>query len=179
MSITFFPDNTVLVKLGYINRLPLIATLIPERGWCEVIRDECAASSRKPGLASLQHAPSIFPVTFVPTERERDLTFDLRDEMRRPGDAATKHVGEAETIAIIITTRRINAIFATDDSGAAAKAGAAGIKVITTWDLLRVAYRKNHITLTDAYNDARTLDSIGEGWPPCDRTLEAFANWIN
>lgn len=178
MRTCFFPDNTVLVKLGYINRISLIEALIPERGWCEVIKDECAASSRRPGLSRLQDAPSVFPVTYKPTERERDLTFELRDQMRRPGDAATKHVGEAETIAII-TTRSIKAIFATDDHGAAAAARTAGILVIDTWDLLRLAHKKDHITVAEAYADACHLDSLGEGWPPCERNLDAFTAWIS
>lgn len=178
MSTCFFPDNTVLINFGHINRLSLLAALIPERAWCEVVSQECDDSSRYPGLATLQHAPTIFGTALKPTERERDLTFELRDQMRRPGDPSTRHVGEAETIAII-TTRNITAIFATDDRGAASAARNAGITVITTWDVLRLAHKKNHLTLSDAYNDACLLDSLDRGWPPCARTFEAFEDWIS
>jgi hypothetical protein len=173
----FFPDNTVLINFEYINRLSLLGDLIPDRRWCEVIAQECAESARIPGLVGLGRAPGIFGAPLTPTERERERTFALRDMMRQVGDAATKHVGEAETIAIV-TSRGIKAIFATDDRGAGAAARAEGITVISSWDLLRLAHRKNHFTFSDAYGDAQTLDSLGRGWPPCARTPQAFNAWI-
>lgn len=97
--------------------------------------------------------------------------------MRRPGDDSTKHLGEAETIAIIIT-RKTSAMFVTDDGGARRAALAVGIQCIDTWDLLRAAHRQNHITVQDAYADALTLDSLNRGWPPCGRNLTAFTAWI-
>ena len=177
MSLCFFPDNTVLVNFGHINRLPLLAAMIPDRRWCEVVSQECAESARVPGLANLRHARDIFGEPLTPTERERSRTFELRDQMRGPGDAATKHVGEAETIAIV-TSRDIKAVFITDDKGARASAEVRGITVITSWDLLRIAHRKDHIALAEAYSDAQTLDSLDRGWPPCGKSLADFTRWI-
>lgn len=177
MSLCFFPDNTVLVNFGHTNRLPLLRDLIPDRRWCEVVAQECAASANVPGLANLRHVRDIFGEPLTPTERERDRTFELRDQMRKPGDAATKHVGEAETIAII-TSRSIKAVFITDDKGARSTAEAAGITVITTWDLLRIAHRKGLITGAEAYSDTQTLESLDRGWPPCGKTSAEFTRWI-
>lgn len=177
MSLCFFPDNTVLVNFGYLNRLRLLGVMIPDRRWCEVVAQECADSAKVPGLANLRHARDVFGEPLTPTERERDRTFELRDQMRKPGDAATKHVGEAETIAIV-TSRDIKAVFITDDKGARSAAEAAGITVITTWDLLKIAYRKDLITLADAYADAQTLESLDRGWPPCGKSLTDFTTWL-
>ena len=177
MSLCFFPDNTVLVNFGHINRMSLLGTLLPDRAWCEVVAQECAESARVPGLADLRHARDVFGEPLTPTDRERDRTFDLRDQMRKPGDAATKHVGEAETIAIV-TSRGIKAVFITDDKGAQAAARGAGITVITTWDLLKVAHRKGVITTAEAHADAQTLESFDRGWPPCARSLTDFTQWI-
>lgn len=176
-ALFFFPDNTVLVNFGHINRVPLLGQLTPNLAWCEVISQECAESARQPGLASLHYAGQVFGPPWKPTDAERELTFELRTAMMEPGDGPTKHLGEAETIAII-TTRQTHAIFITDDGGARRSAEAEGIKVITTWDLLRAAHRRGHLTVQDAYADAQTLDSLGRGWPPCGRSLVAFAAWI-
>ena len=173
----FFPDNTVLINFGHINRVPLLGRLSPNFTWCEVIAQECAASARQPGLASLNLAGQVLGQPWLPTTRERELTFELRSEMMKPGDGPTKHLGEAETIAII-TTRKTFAIFVTDDHGAARAARANNIKVITTWDLLAAAHRRGHLSLQDAYTDAQTLDSLGRGWPPCAHDLAGFTAWI-
>lgn len=174
----FFPDNTVLVNFGHINKLAILGQISTDFVWCEVVSEECAASSNQPGLASMKFATTILGPPWLPTTAERELTFKLRDDMLRPGDASTKHLGEAETIAII-TSRKINAVFVTDDGGARAAALAKSIKVIDTWDLFRAAYRKDHLgNAQSAYADACILRTVRNIWPPCGPTLADFTNWI-
>jgi predicted nucleic acid-binding protein len=55
-------------------------------------------------------------------------------------DRPSQHLGEAETIAIIIR-RQLSCFFVTDDIGAARLATQKGIQVIGTWHLLKMAHR--------------------------------------
>jgi hypothetical protein len=62
-----------------------------------------------------------------------------------PGAPATKHLKEAETIAIM-NRRRNDGFFLTDDHDAKALATYHNIPVVSIWDLLRMAYRTNKTT---------------------------------
>ncbi|PPG72197.1 hypothetical protein [Rathayibacter rathayi] len=70
------------------------------------------------------------------------MTTVYRKQLSRPGDAPTKNLGEAETLAII-HSRNIKAVFFTDDAGPAALLAGepSGIQVhtATTWGLLLTA----------------------------------------
>lgn len=175
----FFPDNTVLVNFAHIGRVALLGRLIPNRQWCNTVATECGKSAQQPHLADLCNAPAVFGSPLEPTPVERVDTETLRREMMGPGDTSASHRGEAETIAIV-QRRGIQAVFATDDVGAAAYATANQILVVNTWDLIKMAYRRSHISNTDAYNDACTLRANKRGWPRgVAQTADAFDLWLN
>jgi predicted nucleic acid-binding protein len=86
--------------------------------------------------------------------------------MAAPGDRPTKHLGEAETIAIV-TSRDLQSttVFISDDSGALIHAEAHGLMIADTWDLLALAGR---VGMTSAEEHARyvaALQSAGRHRP--------------
>jgi hypothetical protein len=98
-----FPDNTVLVSFAIINRMDLLNRLANGNGtWCATVATECAQSARLRELAALDGAREIFGEPLFPDDAEYQDIQVLRDELAGPGDQPTSHLGEAETIAIIV-----------------------------------------------------------------------------
>jgi len=152
VSTLFFPDNTVLVKFAQIGRMDLLRRMVAGNGaWCGSVADECDRSSMEPGLRAMSQAHEIFGEALLPeTAQEHVDTQAIRRSFARPGDHKTKHLGEAETIAII-SNRRLRAAFVTDDEAASIRANAEGISTYTTWDLLRLAVKVHLITAAQAW----------------------------
>ncbi|MEZ3157847.1 hypothetical protein AB1K56_13050 [Microbacterium sp. BWR-S6Y] len=153
-----FPDNTVLVRFARIQRMDLLAALVRDNGrWCGTVAGECVRSSQEPGLESMTQAHNIFGEPLrLQTGQEIVDTTTIRTSLAAPGDPATRHLGEAETISII-TNRGLSAFFVTDDRSAAQRAQEHGIRTYTTWDLLRLAARIGLLTADDAYDYVREL----------------------
>src|SRR6185312_1176366 len=98
-----FPDNTVLVNFAIINRIDLLERLANGNGrWCATVATECAESATRPELATLTGAREIFGEPLFPDAAEHQDVRLLRDQLASPGDPPTRHLGEAETIAIIV-----------------------------------------------------------------------------
>lgn len=124
-----------------------LGELIGDRGrWCATVAEECAKGARKPGLEDMAKAPAIFGDALYPTVAEYMDTQVIRERMLKPGDTATAHLGEAETIAII-TRRPLRGFFVTDDRDASREARAEGIGVVSTWDILRLMTRTGRMTV--------------------------------
>mgnify|MGYP000924467291 CR=1 FL=1 len=177
MTRLVFPDNTVLINLAYINAIHLIRLRNTQATWCASVAQECRKSSRTPGLEALEDAPCFLGKPLYPDGAEHSDIRIIRQDMAVPGDPITAHLGEAETIAII-TRRRINAVFVTDDREATRVARAHGITVASTWDILRLAVRLSLITPTDFWNHCLTLNGKGRGWPPCGRSRAEVDSWL-
>lgn len=179
MAKLFLPDNTVLVNFALIHRMDLLGELINGRGtWCISVANECQKSANAvSNLADMTQAPSIFGTPLHPDQVELIDTRTLRDSIASPGDAATKHLGEAETVAII-SRRQIDGLFLTDDGDAQALAAHHGIAVVTTWDLLRLAYRVGKITQPVLAGYLRTLAAENRGRPPGVNDQTAFQAWL-
>lgn len=101
----------------------------------------------------------------------------LRNQLASPGDPPTKHLGEAETVAII-TRRRLSCFFVTDDRDAARLASQNGITVASTWRLLQVAHRKKWIDADTLWGYLQTLEVNDRGTPPGVRDRAAFDKWL-
>lgn len=144
----FFPDNTVLINFAIIGRVDLLEKLANGNGrWCLSVSQECAKSARIDGLAALNGVRDFLGEPLEPTPAELLATRVLRDSMAAPGDRPTKHLGEAETIAIV-TSRDLQstAIFISDDTGALIHAEVHGLRIADTWDLLDLAERVGMIS---------------------------------
>lgn len=102
----------------------------------------------------------------------------LRDELACPGDRPSKHLGEAETLAIIVR-RHFACFFVTDDRDAARLAAKNRIKAVGTWLLLRVAYRQGWLDADTLWGYVQTLGRQRRGAPPGVRDRLSFDKWLS
>lgn len=172
----FLPDNTVLINFAIIRRMDLLGELLNGRGsWCLSIARECSKSQAY--QVELDHAGAIFGAPLIPNATENLQAHILREAMASPGEPATQHLGEAETIAII-DGRGLDAFFLTDDAGAQALAHRHHITAVTTWDLLRLAYTITKVTQPVLTGYLRTLADAGRGRPPDVTTFDDLTGWL-
>lgn len=156
-----------------------LGELIGGRGrWCATVAGECAKGATKPGLEDMAKALTIFGDALYPAGAEFTDTQVIRERMLKPGDQETDHLGEAETIAII-TRRQMKGFFVTDDRDAAREANAEGIKVVSTWDILRLMTRGRRITVTQFHAHADTLAKAKRGRPPGWPDKAAVELWLD
>lgn len=185
MATLFFPDNTVLINFGYLRRMDLLKQLAKNPAWCGTVAIECQESSTFPDLEDLTQARSIFGEPLRPEGPvEHQLVEIYRQKLAAPGDPKHKNLGEAETVAII-TNRSFEAIFVSDDRGAADLVSTrsptdAPIRVITTWELLRVARRVQFIDEDTLWSYVQVLERYRRHQPPfpAARSREDFKKWL-
>lgn len=179
MSVTCFPDNTVLINFGFIGRIDLLEKLLPTRMWCLTVSRECRQSFSVRGFTTYESVRKLFGEPLVPTGGERINTQQMRDDIASPEDKPDAHMGEAETITIAKSRRFSSPMFVTDDKGATALAKQEGLGVITTWMLIKMAVRRKHLTEAEAYQDALTLRQNKRGWPVgIQHTHADFIAWL-
>jgi predicted nucleic acid-binding protein len=178
MGVLLFPDNTVLVNFALISRMDLLSRLANGNGrWCATVASECNASSSVPGLAELVEAESIFGAPWYPEGAEYVDTLALRQELASPGDAARKHLGEAETLAIMVR-RNVHGFFVTDDADATRLASRNGVSVVSTWRLLLVAGRLGWVDRDTLWGYVQTLRRLKRGSPPGVSDRASFDKWL-
>lgn len=149
-----FPDTTVLVSFVLMARVDLFADLVGTNGaWTYTIAEEAARKSADPGMDGLQRFRGILGEPLLPSPAERIDTSRYRARIATQGDHPREHLGEAETIAIMVS-RRVNGAFVTDDLAAAdlARSLDVGIRVYTTGDLIALAVRTKRTDLETAWN---------------------------
>lgn len=179
MALVTFPDNTVLINFAIINRMDLLERLANGNGrWCATVAAECSESAKLPGLAALDGAGAIFGEPLFPDQAEHQDVLVLRDQLASPGDKPTAHLGEAESIAIIVR-RRLRCIFVTDDRDATRVAAQNGIQVVGTWRFMKVAYRQGWIDADTFWGYAQTLKGHDRGMPPGVRDRLSFDKWLS
>jgi predicted nucleic acid-binding protein len=165
--VLFFPDNTVLVNFAIVRRIDLLETLANGNGrWCLTVSAECDKSARIEGLEDLRQVRRFLGNPLIPTAIERVTTNVLRDAMARPGDDPHKHLGEAETVAIVTSRTMTSAvIFVSDDGSALDLAAAHGIRVTDTWGLLALAVRVRKVTDSQRISYESLLAANGRTQP--------------
>jgi predicted nucleic acid-binding protein len=174
-----FPDNTVLINFALINRMDLLERLANGRGrWCASVASECHASAGQPGLGALADADAIFGQPLSPDIAELVDAKLLREELASPGDHRHQHLGEAETLAIMIR-RRLTGFFVTDDREAARLATKLGVPVATTWRLFQVASRQAWLDSDTLWGYVRTLKTSRRGYPPGVTDRASFDKWLD
>ena len=180
MSRLLFPDNTVLINFAYIGRMDLLERLAAGKGaWCQSVASECDESSRIEGLDELTKAHEVFGAPWRPEAGAEHLEIRLlREEMASPGDPATRHLGEAETI-VLMERRGLTGMFITDDEDAARKAQMHGITSMTTWDLLALALRMEWVDADTVYGFVNVLRQRRRAMPRALlRDRAAFDRWV-
>lgn len=179
MAVLLFPDNTVLINFAHINRMDLLERLSNGRGkWCATVARECDLSSEHPGLSAMTQAHDIFGEPLRPENgAEHITTRTLRERLAKPGDAPHKHLGEAETLAIM-SCRSLRGMFVTDDTSVPVLARENQITTVTTWDLLRVAGHVKYVDHDTLWAYVQTLDGLGRGRPPRAHDRASFDQWL-
>lgn len=166
MTVTCFPDNTVLINFGYLDRVELLERLLPQPTWCLTVSRECRQSYSILGFDAYPKVQALFGEPLIPTKGERINLHRLRDDLAGPDDKPDAHIGEAETITIAKSRGFSGPILVTDDVGAADMARREGMTVITTWMLLKAAVRHTEqLTEDEAWDAATTLRAKRRGWP--------------
>lgn len=175
----FFADNTVLVNFGLLGRLQLLESLLNGHGtWTDAVASECARSSMLPELTDLASVPGFLGAPHRPETAQEwtDLrTFQIR--LSSPGDGPLKHLGEAETLAIM-SNRTPQGAFMTDDGGADTLATALSIRVVTTADLIRLAVKLERLSRDEAWADVQYLRSLPRHVPRAPWSRTAFMDWL-
>jgi len=174
-----FPDNTVLVNFAHIKRVDLLQHIMSGRAaWCATVAWECERSAAEPGLESMSDfAQTLGEPLYPETPGEHLQVRILRDELAAPGDGPTKHLGEAETLAIIMS-RGLEAVFVTDDGGARRLAAARSIRCYTTWDMLKLAGRIKIVDPDALWGYVQLLRALGRGGPSEVRDRRSFEVWL-
>lgn len=181
MAVTCFPDTTVLINFGYLNRLDLLQTLLPARMWCLTVSRECRASYAARQFATFPDVQALFGAPLIPDRGEYLSTQVLRNTLAKPTDKPDAHIGEAETIAIAQSRQVGTPIFVTDDVGATKLANREGLSTINTWMLIKTASRNSGIAFTEgeAWSAATLLRSHRRGWPKgVGRSKDDFVTWL-
>jgi predicted nucleic acid-binding protein len=174
-----FPDNTVLINFAIINRMDLLSRLANGNGrWCATVATECGESARRLELAALAGAREIFGDPLFPTDAEHQDVRVLRDELAGPGDPPDKHLGEAETLAIIVR-RNLRCFFVTDDREATRLAAKSGVQAADTWLLLRILHRQGWLDADTLWGYVQTLGGQGRGRPGGVSDRLYFDKWLS
>lgn len=179
MTTLLFPDNTVLVNFALINRVDVLQHLMSGHcAWCATVASECARSAAEPGLEGMsEFATTLGPPLYPQTQAEHLQVRLLREDLASPGDPQTRHLGEAETLAIILS-RNLSAVFVTDDRSARRLAATHGIRCYTTWDMLKLAGRIKLLDADTLWGYVRTLRGLRRGSPPEVTDRLSFDAWL-
>lgn len=137
----FFPDNTVLINFTLLKRQDLVTWFTAKgvRQWTLSVCRECANSAKYEDLKAMTKWTQVFGTPLSPSKTEVLIARQIADAMRMPGEyALSKHMGEAETIAIA-ESRYANSIFLTDDHEAARVAESRHIQAVSTTKIIAFA----------------------------------------
>ncbi|NOP97927.1 hypothetical protein [Mycolicibacterium fortuitum] len=124
-------------------------------------------------MQSLTDAEQILGVV-KPHTHEVQQALLLRDQMASPNDNRFKHLGEAETLAVM-TARFSDSVLMTDDRGARDIARAHGIDVASTWRLLHLICRAGLATESEVLAFLKDLRSRGA---PVLNSVSALRSWM-
>ena len=173
-----FPDNTVLINFALVGQVDLFEALVGDNGsWTYTISEECSKSAQMEGLSSLTRMHDILGEPLYPSRAERIDMLLIRERLALPNDPASKHLGEAEAIAIL-SKRELDAIFVTDDGTAKVLAVAeVTIKAICTADLFRLAVRTGRVSFEVAWQCLGKLRLLGRGVGGKTRSEVEFRAW--
>lgn len=144
--------------------------------WTATIASECAASPRHEGLGDLAHVSEFLGSPLVPTGSERIDTGTYRRQLAKPDDKPTDHLGEAETLAIVLS-RSLNAAFVTDDLEASKLFQREGITTYRTVDRVRLAVRAKLLSVSEAWGCVDVLRGHGRASGPQVQDSREFARW--
>lgn len=177
----FLVDNTVLVSFSLIGHLPILPAILNGQGRvCATVEGEAQRhanyNSTDARLQPLLTIGQLFPVDCANTS-EMVRTQGLRRQLASPGDPRTKHLGEAETLAIIEQRYSCAAVIVTDDEPATRLAENLGITTATTLGLLKQGYNYQALTDVELLTALTTLLKEKRKAPPLMTSLGQVRQW--
>ncbi|WP_192115604.1 hypothetical protein [Mycobacteroides abscessus] len=177
----FLVDNTTLVSFALIGHLSALPAILNGCGRvCATVEGEAqrhaAFNSADARLQPLSAVGQLLQVETANTE-EMVHTQKLRRLLARPGDGPTKHLGEAETLAIIEHRYYSSAVIVTDDDSATRLAKSLGIAFATTLGLLQQSYNSQILTDQQLLTAITTLRKEGRKAPWPITSLGQVRQW--
>lgn len=90
------------MNFAIVDRLDVVAALIGQRGcWGETVEYEVSKWQNDPAFSSLSNVHGFMASPLISTEAEQLRTLEYRKKFVKQGDGPRKHMGEAETLALI------------------------------------------------------------------------------
>lgn len=159
------------MNFARVDRLDVVQAAVDSRGnWTQAVEDEVSDFSSSADYQSLAQAWTFMPAALVPTYGEMDEADKIRQRFAKPGDGPLKHLGEAETLAIIESRfDSQGVILLTEDNGAILQCRARALKTAGTRAVLESAAKKDYITWADADQIAQNIIRAGRSvlnYPP-------------
>lgn len=144
--------------------------------WTATVRLECEQSALHLGIDELLAVGEFLGDPYYPSNSAEFEAIEAAWEfLREPGDGPERHLGEAETIAIV-TSRGLPAVLVTDDTGAMRLARRSELHVVTSSDLMILAARASFISPQQAWDYITELQVDHGRFLP--RAPESFADLL-
>jgi predicted nucleic acid-binding protein len=150
----FFPDTTVLLNFAAIRRLDLLECYLTGRGrMTQAVRAEVKRSTAyAPQLSMLDVAETFGQVIELSSTEDLRGVVAMRRRFAVPGDPATKHLGESETLHVMTTRPEYHVSrFVTEDRAAQRVAENLGVLVHTTMGVFRELVARGEVTEADGF----------------------------
>jgi hypothetical protein len=156
MTEFLFPDNTVLCNFAAVERLDLLKSVLDTRGrWVEAVAREAQSSAAKlPALRALALEGWLDePIEVTDPSDIRNIERIRRLVFGGTSAAPRKHLGEAQTIYIVLNWQQFRASWwLSDDQESVRYARRRGITSRETIDLMSIAVTNAEITPQDGFD---------------------------
>ena len=180
MADAVFPDNTVLINFGTVNRLDLLESWLRGRGrWTQAVASEVGKSSAHVPAMGAILAGRWLGTPIEITARQARIQVDLLRRNVFGGSQAqpTKHLGESETCYLIKYEKDwAGSWWISDDLDANEWALGQGIRVLTTAGVVKELVQDGDLTAQQGYDLLKTMVDAGRdniGLPVSWRDLRA------
>jgi hypothetical protein len=155
MTQFLFPDNTVLCNFAAVERLDLLRSVLDSRGrWVEAVASEARRSAAKlPALGALPDEGWLDEPIEVTDPAEIRKVERIRRLFGGTNAAPRKHLGEAQTIYIVLNWRQFRASWwLSDDRESLRYARRQGITSRETIDVMKIAVSAAGVTPRDGFD---------------------------
>ncbi|WP_427118229.1 hypothetical protein [Pseudarthrobacter scleromae] len=166
-----FPDTCLLMNFAAVGRIDIVEQAVAGRAeWTETISDEVGFYAGQTPFQMLAQVPAFMPQAIVPDSQEMLLADGIRRAFAQPGDGPRKHLGEAETFAVIDQRFDLTAtLLLTEDKAVVQECRRRGLATAGSRAVLELAAARQTMTWADADALAQNIIAAGRpvlGYPP-------------
>ncbi|XKH52049.1 hypothetical protein LG284_08305 [Citricoccus nitrophenolicus] len=166
-----FPDTCLLMNFAAVGRIDIVEQAVGGRAeWTETISDEVAFYATQNPFQMLAQVPAFMPQAITPDLQETLGADGIRRAFAQPGDGPRKHLGEAETLAVI--DQRFDpaaTLLLTEDKAVVRECHRRGLATAGSKAVLELAATRQTMTWADADALAQNIIAAGRpvlGYPP-------------